>query len=38
MTMIAQMISDEDIEKVAEWYSRIMIKILDPNLEISKPN
>ena len=38
MTMIAQMISDEDIEKVAEWYSRIMIKIFDPNLEKAKLN
>ena len=38
MTMIAQMISDEDIEKVAEWYSRIMIKIFDSNLEKSKLN
>ena len=38
MTMIAQMISDEDIEKVAEWYSRIMIKIFDPNLEKYKLN
>ena len=38
MTMIAQMISDEDIENVAEWYSRIKIKIFDPNLETSKPN
>ena len=38
MTMIAQMISDEDIENVAEWYSRIKINIFDPNLGISKPN
>jgi len=38
MTMIAQMISDEDIENVAEWYSRIKIKIFDPNLELSDPS
>ena len=38
MTMIAQMISDEDIENVAEWYSRIKIKIFDPDLELSNPN
>ena len=38
MTMFAQMISDEDIEKVAEWYSRIKIKIFDSNLGISKSN
>ena len=37
MTMIAQMISDEDIENVAEWYSRIKIKIFDPNVELSDP-
>ena len=38
MTMIAQMISDEDIENVAEWYSRIKIKIFDRNLEKFKLN
>ena len=38
MTMIAQMISDEDIEKVAEWYFRIKIKIFNPNLEKYKLN
>ena len=38
MTMIAQMISDEDIENVAEWYSRIKIKIFDPNVELSDPS
>jgi len=37
MTMIAQMISDEDIENVAEWYSRIKIKIFDPNLILANP-
>jgi len=31
MTMIAQMISGEDMENVAEGYSRIKIKIFDPN-------
>ena len=38
MTMIAQMISGEDIENVAEWHSRIKIKIFDPNLEKYKLN
>jgi hypothetical protein len=36
MTMIAQMISGEDMENVAEGYSRIKIKIFDRNLEKSK--
>jgi cytochrome c553 len=27
MTLIAQMLSDEDIENVAEWYSNIKISI-----------
>ena len=38
MTIIAGMLSDQDIENVAEWYSRIKIKIFDPNLVLSKPS
>jgi len=38
MTMIAQMLSDSDIENVSEWYSRIKIEIFDPNLTLSNPN
>ena len=37
MTMIAQMLSDDDIENVSEWYSRIKISISDPEVEIAKP-
>ena len=37
MTMIAQMISDTDIDNVAEWYSRIKVKVFDPDIEISEP-
>ena len=36
MTIIAGMLSEQDIENVAEWYSRIKIKIFDPNLVLSK--
>ena len=38
MTMIAQMLSDEDIENVSEWYSRIKIEIFDPNLTLADPS
>ena len=38
MTIIAGMLSEQDIENVAEWYSRIKIKIFDPNLVLSKPS
>jgi len=38
MTMIAQMLTDEDIENVSEWYSRIKINIFDPNLILAEPN
>ena len=38
MTMIAQMLSDEDIENVSEWYSRIKVKVFDPEIELSEPN
>ena len=31
MSLIAQMLSDEDIENVAEWYSRIEIEIKLPD-------
>ena len=37
MTMIAQMLSDDDIDNVAEWYSRIKVKIFDPEIELSEP-
>jgi cytochrome c553 len=38
MTIIAGMLSEQDIDNVAEWYSRIKIKIFDPNLVLSKPS
>ena len=38
MTIIAGMLSEQDIENVAEWYSRIKIRIFDPNLVLSKPS
>tara|TARA_B110001450_G_scaffold231472_1_gene233371 strand:- start:321 stop:728 length:408 start_codon:yes stop_codon:yes gene_type:complete len=38
MTIIAGMLSEQDIENVAEWYSRIKIQIFDPNLVLSKPS
>ena len=38
MTLIAQMLTDEEIEYVSEWYSRIKIRIFDPNLVLSKPS
>ncbi len=38
MTLIAQMLTDEEIEYVSEWYSRIKIQIFDPNFVLSKPS
>ena len=38
MTLIAQMLTDEEIKYVSEWYSRIKIQIFDPNLVLSKPS
>ena len=38
MTIIAQMLTDEEIVAVSEWYSRIKIKIFDPRLILSKPS
>lgn len=38
MSQIAQMLSDEDIRNVAEWYSKIEMTVIDPNLELSGPN
>ena len=38
MTVIAGMLSEQDIENVSEWYSRIKIKIFDPNLVLAKPS
>ena len=37
MTVVAQMLSDKDIDDVSEWYSRIKITIADPELEIAAP-
>ena len=37
MSVIAGMLSEQDIENVSEWYSRIKIKIFDPNLVLAKP-
>ncbi len=30
MTVVAQMLSEQDINDVAEWYSKIKIQIFDP--------
>ena len=38
MTIIAQMLTDDEIEYVSEWYSRIKIRIFDPNLILAKPS
>ena len=38
MTLIAQMLTDDEIEYVSEWYSRIKIRIFDPNLILDKPS
>ena len=38
MTIIAQMLTDEEIIAVSEWYSRIKIRIFDPRLMLSKPS
>tara|TARA_B100001559_G_C16058879_1_gene420455 strand:- start:109 stop:525 length:417 start_codon:yes stop_codon:yes gene_type:complete len=38
MTLIAQMLSDDEIEYVSEWYSRIKIRIFDPKLILDKPS
>jgi len=38
MTLIAQMLTDDEIEYVSEWYSRIKIRIFDPNLILAKPS
>ena len=37
MSLIAQMLSDEDIKNVAEWYSAIEIKITLPFEEVNTP-
>ena len=31
MSMIAQMLTDEDIENVSLWYASIKVKVFDPN-------
>lgn len=38
MSIIAQMLTDEEILAVSEWYSRIKITIFDPNLILAKPS
>ena len=38
MTLIAQMLTDDEIEYVSEWYSRIKIRIFDPKLILAKPS
>ena len=38
MSIIAQMLTDEEIVAVSEWYSRIKITIFDPNLILAKPS
>jgi cytochrome c553 len=38
MSIIAQMLTDEEIVAVSEWYSRIKITIFDPNLVLAKPS
>ena len=30
MSMIAQMLSDEDIESVSTWYSSVKVQVFDP--------
>jgi|TARA_B110000259_G_scaffold20486_1_gene21351 hypothetical protein len=37
MTVVAQMLSEQDINDVSEWYSRIKITIFNPEVEIAKP-
>ena len=38
MTLIAQMLTDEEISSVSEWYSRIKIRIFDPKLILAEPS
>ena len=38
MSIIAQMLTDEEIVAVSEWYSRIKITKFDPNLILAKPS
>ena len=38
MSIIAQMLTEEEIVAVSEWYSRIKITIFDPNLVLAKPS
>ncbi len=38
MTLIAQMLTDDEIDDVSEWYSRIKIRIFDPRLILDKPS
>ena len=38
MSIIAQMLTDDEISAVSEWYSRIKITVLDPKLILAKPS
>tara|TARA_B100000686_G_scaffold150238_1_gene157487 strand:+ start:32 stop:433 length:402 start_codon:yes stop_codon:yes gene_type:complete len=37
MSMIAQMLTEEDISNVSEWYSSIKVKVFDPNKVLVTP-
>ena len=37
MSVVAQMLSEQDIDNVSEWYSRIKIAVSDPEVEIAEP-
>ncbi len=37
MSVVASMLSEQDIENVSEWYSRVKISITDPEKELAKP-
>ena len=38
MSIIAQMLTDDEISAVSEWYSRIKITVFDPKLILAKPS
>ena len=37
MSMIAKMLTEEDISNVSEWYSSIKVKVFDPNKVLVTP-
>ena len=37
MSMIAQMLTEEDISNVSEWYSSIKVEVFDPNKVLVTP-